>query len=344
MTAWIRTRTTKAGELRYHVQYRRGGRGWPIEHAGAFKLQREAKIRRDVIGGWLAQGLNPKVELEALLQPPPKRTTFGETYDAFVTSRHDVTEATRKIYGFARVAIMEFWGEDTPLDTATVPQCREFVGWLAERYSPGTVKTYWGPFAQLFDFSDIRPNPARDRSIRKPRDVRSERVVMTLAQFRAMQAQLPDKYKLFYRVLEATGMRIGELVALTWGDVDVADSRFRVSIATAKTKSSQRWVQVPQALMDEVTAMLPLEDRQIDRRTFRDVDDNAAKAAMRRACKLAGIPNFSPHDLRHRRGSLWHHQGLPARVVSDRLGHSKTSMTHDLYTHSIADAKDDEWL
>lgn len=67
------------------------------------------------------------------------------------------------------------------------------------------------------------------------------------------------------------------------------------------------------------------------------------RASMTRACMLAGIPNYSPHDLRHRRASLWHFQGVPLREVQDRVGHADMSITGDTYTHVMIDPWDDEW-
>lgn len=343
MTAWIRSRKTKAGELRYHVQYRRGGRGWPVEHAGAFKVLREAKLRRDVVGGWLAQGLNPKAELAELLSPPEPKRLLKPTYDAWLLSRHDVTDGTQRAYEFAYLALERFFGADQDLEAITVSRCREYMGWLAERYKPATVDTYWSPFPQVMDFAEVEPNPARHATIKKPMNVRAEHVPMTRKQFEQMVAKLPEKYRLFYRMLEATGMRIGELYSLTWGDVDFAESRFRVSVRRTKSHSGQRWVQVPQSLMEQVALSRALEDRVGDDRVFWMVSANAAKAAMRRACQLAGIPHFHPHDLRHRRLSLWHAQGVTARELASRAGHSKASMTLDVYSHVVIDAKDDEW-
>jgi integrase len=64
-------------------------------------------------------------------------------------------------------------------------------------------------------------------------------------------------------------------------------------------------------------------------------ETNAYGKAMDRACKLAGVPSFNPKSLRHRRLTLWHHQGVPVRVIADRAGHSKTSMTLDTYSHVL---------
>jgi integrase len=44
--------------------------------------------------------------------------------------------------------------------------------------------------------------------------------------------------------------------------------------------------------------------------------------AIARACKAAGVPVFSPHDLRHRRATLWHLQGVPIADAGAWLGHS----------------------
>jgi integrase len=54
---------------------------------------------------------------------------------------------------------------------------------------------------------------------------------------------------------------------------------------------------------------------------------------MSRACKNAKVPHYSPHDLRHRRISLWHQSGVPARELAERAGHARPSMSLDVYSH-----------
>jgi integrase len=55
--------------------------------------------------------------------------------------------------------------------------------------------------------------------------------------------------------------------------------------------------------------------------------------AMLRACQSAGRGHFHPHDLRHRRMTLWHQAGVPARELAERAGHAKPSMSLDVYSH-----------
>jgi len=66
------------------------------------------------------------------------------------------------------------------------------------------------------------------------------------------------------------------------------------------------------------------------------LDADAFRTSLGRACKTAGVPAFSPHDLRHRRASLWHLAGRPVAEACSYLGHS--SQVHlDLYAHVALD-------
>ena len=77
----------------------------------------------------------------------------------------------------------------------------------------------------------------------------------------------------------------------------------------------------------------PLEDRVPERKVFQGLNSSAGRQAMTRACRDAKIPHYTPHDLRHRRLTLWHQSGVPAQELAERAGHSKPSMSLDVYTH-----------
>jgi integrase len=137
---------------------------------------------------------------------------------------------------------------------------------------------------------------------------------------------------LLFLTIEQGGLRIGEAVALRWADVDVAGRRLRLPRSATKTGTS-RWVQLAEWLVDAIEDTCPLEDRIPERKVFQGLHYSAARQAMSRACRLAKIPNYTPHDLRHRRITLWHQSGVPARELAERAGHSKPSMSLDVYTH-----------
>jgi integrase len=53
-----------------------------------------------------------------------------------------------------------------------------------------------------------------------------------------------------------------------------------------------------------------------------------------------GVPAFSPHDLRHRRISLWHRDGREWAWIGARVGQRSLSVTADTYTHVLSDGRE----
>lgn len=60
------------------------------------------------------------------------------------------------------------------------------------------------------------------------------------------------------------------------------------------------------------------------------------RTALTRACTAAGVPAFSPHDLRHRRNSLLHLAGVPRARIGEHVGRRNLAVTADTYGHVLA--------
>jgi integrase len=69
----------------------------------------------------------------------------------------------------------------------------------------------------------------------------------------------------------------------------------------------------------------PLDFRLLARRYFKPL------------VKRAGLPNIRPYDLRHTQATLLLKAGVHPKVVSERLGHSSTVMTMNVYSHVLPD-------
>ena len=65
------------------------------------------------------------------------------------------------------------------------------------------------------------------------------------------------------------------------------------------------------------------------------VTGSKIRSAMRKLLKASGLPKIRFHDLRHTAASLMLNHGIPVLIVSKRLGHSKPSITIDVYGHII---------
>ena len=189
----------------------------------------------------------------------------------------------------------------------------------------------------ILDHEGIAPNPARDKvKVRLPREERPEIVPPTAEHVLAVHELLPFRYRLPLLVLDATGMRLGELEQLVWGDLDEPRQRWRVSRVASKTGRA-RWVGVPPVLFDAVCELVPRDDRTPDRRVFQGFGGDRFRTAVTRACTAAGVPAFSPHDLRHRRISLLHLAGVPWARIGEHVGQRNLAVTANTYSHVLAD-------
>ncbi len=150
----------------------------------------------------------------------------------------------------------------------------------------------------------------------------------------------------------STGARIGELLALTWNDVDLTARTVRINKTTARIKG-QMVTTSPKTEAGERTISLPPDAVEVLRRlaeqslatgggqqVFRGnrgavLVACTVEAVMRRECERLGLPRMTPHSLRHLHASLLISEGLPITAVSKRLGHANAAITLTIYAHAL---------
>ena len=133
------------------------------------------------------------------------------------------------------------------------------------------------------------------------------------------------------------GLRRGEILGLTWDDVDLAAGMLHVKrqlirvdgrmIESApKTQTSIRDVPLPAMLAERLRFM---------RRRGRVVDStpDALRKALMRACDRAGVPRITLHGLRHSMAAVAATEGVPIKVLQEIMGHAQYSTTADVYAH-----------
>lgn len=165
----------------------------------------------------------------------------------------------------------------------------------------------------------------------------------------------------YYPLLVAvyTGLRRSELLALTWKDVDL-DARYlsvnkglhthsseEERYQPPKTDKSRRRVSLPkelvlalrhyretqEAIKDRLGMALTLGDPIFARADGSMMHPDSLSKACSRLAKQAGLDGVRLHSLRHTQASLLIQQGEYTKVISERLGHSSTSFTEDVYGH-----------
>lgn len=156
------------------------------------------------------------------------------------------------------------------------------------------------------------------------------------------------------RIAAYTGMRLGELLALRWGDVNLVDRRLVVHRAFSDrtegpTKSWQaRFLPIADPVAHAFGRLADRGEFTMDddfvfcSRLGRPLDGSALRRRFRRAAEGAGLRVLRFHALRHGAGSLVARQADP-RWVQGFLGHSKLSTT-ERYLHAKARPEDVEML
>ena len=239
----------------------------------------------------------------------------------------------------------------------------------AEGLSPWTVKRILGALSCVFTFALRRGYVAthpfhRLERDERPRPLRSDQRVLTQTQLARLFAACPRRYQPLLLTGAYTGMRLSEVLALSWDDIDFAAGVVHVRHQLArgrrgvpphrippKTRASVR--EIP--LLPQLAAVLRQHKR--GSRFTRGSDyvfatdhgtaflhHNVSKRVLRRAATRAGLDRPGRrvrfHDLRHTFAS---HLIIDIRLdvvqVSRILGHARTSMTLDTYTHLFEAAR-----
>ena len=156
-----------------------------------------------------------------------------------------------------------------------------------------------------------------------------------------------DKGSMHYLMFELlfwTGMREGELLALTKSDIDVGQMTLRINktyfrlhgeddITTPKTDSSIRTIDLPKFLVDEIQDYWSkLYKHPSDARLFPVVAE-ALQHVMARHVKKAEVKKIRVHDLRHSHCAYLINQGVQPLIIKERLGHKDIKVTLNTYGH-----------
>ncbi|MDQ0417568.1 integrase [Croceifilum oryzae] len=163
-----------------------------------------------------------------------------------------------------------------------------------------------------------------------------------------------------------TGMRMGEILGLRWEDCDLENKMIRIRQGLSctsegtifedpKSKASRRAIAITENIVDA------LEKRQREQKRNKNWLGQAYKENNLVVCtkkgtpigpsnlrrhfwstiEKAGVPRIRFHDTRHTHATIMLTLGEHPKVVSERLGHSKTSITLDVYSHVMKSIQED---
>lgn len=155
------------------------------------------------------------------------------------------------------------------------------------------------------------------------------------------------------------GLRRGEVLGLCWKDIDFSKKVLHIersanrakggimTFAPLKTNSSHRAILLSTEIIKALKSALDWQNKMrcelgseynslnlvCCRSTGEFITTNYLDKQFKRILTENGLPNIRFHDLRHTNATLLIENNVPVKVVSERLGHSDTAITMDIYTH-----------
>lgn len=255
--------------------------------------------------------------------------------------------------------------KDVQLSTITPKMIVQWQNTLIELTDPETgerlykksyLKTIHNQISAILNYAvryyGLPSNPAR-RAGNMGSEDEIKMSFWTTEEYERFSEVMMDKPVSYYafEVLYWSGLRLGEMLALTPDDIDLKGKTISVSktyyklageehITSPKTAKSNRTITIPDFLADELDDyMKSIPYLQHDDRIF-SVSKGYIQAEMKRGCKISGVKKIRVHDLRHSHVSLLIHMGYSAVSIAQRTGHESIDITYR-YAHMFPSVQND---
>ncbi len=323
---------------------------------GGFPTREDADEALRTILREVARGTYRRVE-------PIGFSEFAERW--LETVRPTVREATHVSYsGAVKNHLTPYLGA-TDLRAVTPETIRLFVAAKAEAkrpnggpaWSPKTIANVLGVaklvFGAAVESGQVAVSPAE--RVKPPRRERAEREIPTADELARACAVAGDPWALIFELLSWTGLRRGELLALSWGAIDlpaarvhVRASRGRYGEGAPKSSAGRRIVPLTPAIVSALrrhklaTAPDPAEDggRVFCSATGGPIDGDNLTRAWTRSLRKAGCRHLPLHSLRHLAVSRMIASGASPKAIQSVVGHASIQLTFDTYGHLLPDDLD----
>ncbi len=270
--------------------------------------------------------------------------TFGEYYARWLSLYKEPVLKAKSLLTVRdtiKPALLRFG--DVPLDKISADDVQALLLSIRSTRSRDICRATMNQIFNKAVISDlIKKNPCLAVEIEK--HVYGKKKALTREEEeRFLRASERSPHFLLFRLLLATGIRIGEALALKISDFDTSgyflsitkDVVFlngkRIEQETPKTKAGNRTIPIPKSLCDEIV------DGRAGSETAFPTTYNAVSCALKRIAKEENL-TVSAHILRHTYATRLEQAGVPSKVRQYLLGHSDSRMTENIYTDIQAES------
>lgn len=192
----------------------------------------------------------------------------------------------------------------------------------------------------------VADNLARKTKLPR-RHYSSAKQVLLPGQVKDLARNLKEPVRSITLLLVLTGLRIGELLALRWGNVDLESHILRVvetvydgHFDVPKTKRGRRTIPIGEEAVAVLAALRP-NAPESTALVFARSDGmplerwNLLRKHLKPAAKKSGLGGVTWHLLRHSHATMLDTVGTPIGTMQSLLGHSTPEITREVYLHAI---------
>ncbi len=238
---------------------------------------------------------------------------------------------------------------------------QKFVVSLSERLAPSTVNGIISVIKcslKAAVIANIAPTNIAD-GIQRPKYKEKKVECFSLQEQKAMESYiLKNKLIRLYGIIITlyTGLRIGELLALKWSDIEFKSGKVFVTATCSdswqngkyvklldepKTKNSHRTIPLPKALLYILREIKKQSASEfvVDGRTDYGAEIRSYQKSFERLLKRLNIPHKGFHALRHTFATRALECGMDVKTLSEILGHKNAVITLNRYVHSLDEHK-----
>lgn len=323
------------------------------EHAQSFSRKTDASKWLDEVTSTLVTG--------EYVAPDRTRTTVDELHARWIRTFGDLKATTIAAREAAwRKHVEPKWGSSLVTDVRN----EDIKVWVSDLKAAGakapTIESALGVLRMVLELAAqpgdgrlIARNPCD--GVRAPRRESGSRGYLTHTQVDRLAAEVGDRYSAVILFLAYTGLRYGEMAALTCGDVVMLRRRVNVRRSVTEVKGvltwstpknhEQRSVPFPSFLSEYLARAMEGKGREdlvftapeggvLRLATFRTRTLNRAVATL---VEAGEFPRVTVHDLRHTAASLAISAGANVKAVQTMLGHKSAVLTLDTYSDLFPD-------
>lgn len=330
------------------ISYKDNNGKWKQKSKQGFRTQKESKP-------WATKTIEELRNTNEIIDPTLREITFKELSDTYISHKtlYNVYSTVRNM----RFAFNKFKDLDdmeiTEIKSLHIQDCVDDM--VKEGLKSDSIKTYLSMVKSLFNYAIhpnkiIKDNPCEH--IKIPTDKRSDKMkALTKSELNTLLSRIKRRdYYIASLIAGTCGLRLGEIMGLTWDDVDFKEMILTVN-KQWKRLGSNNWGYGPvkQKNSNRIVPIPPHTKRELEKYKTNSVTDMHNRIIVARSVTTLSttlIRNYNRagfditvHDLRHTYATLLIANGIDFKTAAKLLGHD-VEMTMRTYSHVTDDMLD----